>query len=54
MEKLLDTINNSCKELKSKGILTDDEYRKCKNISENEPLDDIRNKENEKASESFY
>lgn len=54
MEKLLDTINNSCKELKSKGILTDDEYQKCNNISENEPLDDIRNKENEKYLDKVY
>lgn len=45
MEKLLDTISNSCEELKAKGIFTDDDYNKCKKISDDEPIDSMRDNE---------
>lgn len=54
MEKLLDTISNSCKELKEKGILTYDDYQKCKKIYDEENTDDIKNEEYLKYLDSVY
>ena len=54
MEKLLDTISNSCEELKSKGILTDDDYNKCRKISDNEKIDSVRNEEYSKYLDTVY
>jgi hypothetical protein len=57
MEKLLDTIGGSCEKLRKKGIITDDEYRKCTDISDNvseSSLDSMQDDDNRMYLEKVY
>ena len=57
MEKLLDTIGGSCDKLRKKGILTEDEYKKCTDISDNiseSSFDSMQDEDNKKYLEKVY
>ena len=57
MEKLLDTIGGSCEKLRKKGIITDDEYKKCTDISDNvseSSLDSMQDDDNRMYLEKVY
>ena len=56
MEKLLDT-GGSCDKLRKKGILTEDEYKKCTDISDNiseSSFDSMQDEDNKKYLEKVY
>ena len=46
MDKLLDTLTNSCEGLKKKGIITPEEYEKCKSVGDDEHRDEYSANEN--------
>ena len=46
MDKLLDTLTNSCEGLKKKGVITPEEYEKCKAVGHDEHRDEYSANEN--------
>ena len=54
MDKLLDTITNSCEGLKKKGIITSNEYDKCRAVADDENRDQYSDEENKKYIDKVY
>lgn len=54
MDKLLDTITNSCEGLKRKGIITDDEYDKCRSVANNDNREQYSDEENKQYIDKVY
>ena len=54
MDKLLDTINNSCEGLKKKGIITSDEYDKCRSVANKENIEQYNDEENKTYIDKVY
>tara|TARA_B110001450_G_scaffold227731_1_gene227266 strand:+ start:308 stop:904 length:597 start_codon:yes stop_codon:yes gene_type:complete len=54
MDKLLDTITNSCEGLKGKGIITDNEYDKCRSIANDDKREQYSNEENKLYIDKVY